>query len=363
MNDDVQSNDHASVLIVIASAQRRGAEIDGLRLAESLRDLGHASAVAALTAGHGGTLPVQLLGRKALSLPTLWRLRRVASNFDVVVAYGSTTLPACAIALVGSRTKWVYRSIGDPRAWASGRLRQLRTGLLMRRSTHVVALYPAASDAIGAMYSVATPRRSTIPNDRPSERFRPPTAQERSDARSALGLDDGATVVGFVGALSPEKRVDLAIETVGALPTATLVVAGDGPMREPAERLAAQTLEGRVRWLGSVDDVVPVLHAADAVLLTSRTEGMPGALVEAAMCGVPAVATDVGAVREVVVDGRTGRVVDSAAPAALADALRQVLQTGPQMGGAAATFARDHFDTGVVVPQWSRLLDSLRQRR
>ena len=69
-------------------------------------------------------------------------------------------------------------------------------------------------------------------------------------------------------------------------------------------------------WLGDVDDVATVLHAADAVLITSDIEGMPGTAIEAAMCGVPVVATDVGALSSM-----PGVHVTSGDPPSLAEAL------------------------------------------
>ena len=88
----------------------------------------------------------------------------------------------------------------------------------------------------------------------------------------------------------------MAIAAIARLPDHLLVVAGDGPLRHEAERLAAAEAPGRVMFLGEVGDVIPVLHAVDAVVITSEAEGMPGVAIEAALCGLPVVATDVGAV-------------------------------------------------------------------
>ena len=71
-------------------------------------------------------LDVEVLGRGGRSPRVWWRLRRLSRHSSVVVAYGSTTLPATALALLGSRVPWVYRSIGDPAHWAGGRLRRSR---------------------------------------------------------------------------------------------------------------------------------------------------------------------------------------------------------------------------------------------
>jgi glycosyltransferase involved in cell wall biosynthesis len=89
-----------------------------------------------------------------------------------------------------------------------------------------------------------------------------------------------------------------------------LRVVGDGPLLL-AMKDAASSMNNseRVEFVGSVDDISPQLVWADLLLLTSRTEGLPGVLIEAAAAGVPAVAYDVGAVNEVVSHDSTGIVV------------------------------------------------------
>lgn len=287
------------VLIVLASANRRGAEIEGTELARQLVKIGEQAEVVALAPSSGAVaLDVEVLGATPLGRQTLQALRRRAIGFDVVVAYGSSTLPACAIALLGTRVPFVYRSIGDPTRWSRGGLHRLRTALLFHRAKTVVALWPAAADAITELYRVPRRRIEVIPNARDEEIFRPPTPEERADARRALGVFDDVKVIAFIGALSDEKRPMLAIEAAMLVDGAQLMIAGDGPLRSAVETAASQT-DGRVQVLGSVDDVRVLLYAADVLLNTSSTEGMPGSLIEAAMCGVPIVATDVGAVSSI----------------------------------------------------------------
>jgi glycosyltransferase involved in cell wall biosynthesis len=307
------------VLVVLASANRRGAEIEGTELARQLSARGAEAHVVALAPSTGAvSLDVEVLGAAPLSKDTLRALRRRAKGHDVVIAYGSTTLPACAIALLGSRVPFVYRSIGDPTQWSRGGLHRLRTALLFHRAKRVVALWPEAGEAIGRLYRVPAKRIAVIPNARDEAHFRPPTDTERAEARARFGVPDDAKVVAFVGALSTEKRPLLAIEAAMLVDGAHLLIAGDGPLRSEVEAAAANHGD-RVHVLGSLPDVVPVLWASDVLLNTSSTEGMPGSLIEAAMCGLPIVATDVGAVRS----------MDVAAPldpAASADAFARCLR-------------------------------------
>ena len=311
------------VLIVIASANRRGAEVEGVELARQLQLRGlEVSAVSLAPSSGVSGLAVDVLGAAPLGLATLRALRRRAKDVDVVIAYGSTTLPACAIALIGSRRPFVYRSIGDPRRWSKGGLHRLRTALLFRRARAVVALWPEAGEAIVDLYRVRADRVSVIPNARDGQHFRPASSLERAAVREELGLPADATVIGFVGALSSEKRPLLAIEAVMLVDGAHLLMAGDGPMRDRV-RAVAEASNGRVHMLGSVDDVRPVLWACDVLLSTSSTEGMPGSLIEARMCGIPIVATRVGAVA-LVLDGTAGVMVPvDATPAQFSEHLQR----------------------------------------
>jgi glycosyltransferase involved in cell wall biosynthesis len=140
----------------------------------------------------------------------------------------------------------------------------------------------------------------------------PPTRWDRSRARAELGLTAEEQVVAFVGRLAGIKRIDRFLAVAERLtrvrPGTVFLVAGGG---EPEEVAVARRLveQAQVRFLGWVGEVGRVYAAADLVLLTSDNEGMPVSLIEAGMCGLASVATDVGSVREVVLDGRTGLVV------------------------------------------------------
>lgn len=134
-----------------------------------------------------------------------------------------------------------------------------------------------------------------------------PTPKSREDARREFGLDQTSPVVAFVGRLTAIKRPDRFIEIVEEVtrqrPDAQFIVAGEGDesdlVRAAAERLP-------ITMLGWRSDIENVLAASDAVLLTSDNEGTPLSLIQAAMAGLPVVASSVGSVPAVVVDGETG---------------------------------------------------------
>ncbi len=354
------------VLIVLSTDARRGAEIEGQSLAAELSAAGVTTTVVALAAEAVGAvrLDVPVLGRTRLGVATLRALRARARDHDVVVAYGSSTLQACALALLGARTPFVYRSIGDPAEWVRGRRHAARTAWFMKRAARVVALWDGAAQSIVEVYGLPAERVVVIPNARSHQEFLPPTPDERRAARQRFGVVGAESLVVVVGALSDEKRVDLAVHAVARVPDGKLLVVGDGPRRSSLESLGRAELGARVEFTGALHDVLPVYHAADVVLMTSRTEGMPGVLLEAGLVGAPVVATDVGAVSWLVEHGVRGEVVpvDTDADGLAAAVLRVRTQVAPPSGeSSAARLAGCRWDD--VRPRWLDCLGPLGQAR
>jgi glycosyltransferase involved in cell wall biosynthesis len=356
------------ILQLISDRDRRGAQVFALDLARGLRQLGPTVETVALARGtYGDLLPVRALGSRRFGLLTLKELRGTARNFDVVVAHGSSTLPASALALVGTKVPVVYRQISDPKIWASSWRRRLRVAALLRRMKAIVALSPAMSMSLKSHYWIrARPPIAVIPNAVPGERFRPPTPEERAEARSALGIPRDADVILSIGALAPEKAVDLAIMACARVPTALLLVVGDGAERPELEALALRCLPNRCFFVGSIDDPCLAYWSADVLLLPSRSEAMPAVLIEAGLCGLASVSTDVGAVREVIDHGATGLVVpagDSQAMATAVSALMNDAAKRAAMGVAAAERCSERFTIARTASTWLDLLSSLNHTR
>ena len=154
-------------------------------------------------------------------------------------------------------------------------------------------------------------------------------AAARALARAELGLPAGATVVGAVGRLTYQKAPEDFLAALRALrrPGVVGVWVGEGDLARRVARLAAGQPEAPVVLAGERHDVPGLLPAFDVFTLPSRYEGLPTAVVEAMVCGVPVVATAVNAVGDVVVPGETGLLVPPARPDLLAGALRYLLDS------------------------------------
>lgn len=352
---------HPKILQLVTDRDRRGAQVFALDLAVGLRELGATVQTVALAPGaHGDLLPVPALGTRRLGFRTLQELRRVAHDYDVVVAHGSSTLPASVLALTGTGLPIVYRQISDPEVWAASWPRRLRAAAFLRRMSAVVALSAGTSTTLKHHYWLRSrPAVTVIPNAVPQERFRPPTARERAQARTALGLPVDSEVILFVGALAPEKGVDLAVRASAELPAAVLLVVGDGPQRVDLEALASRRMPRRCFFVGSLSDPQMAYWSADLLLFPSLSEAMPAVLIEAGLCGLASIATDVGAVREVIAHGETGLVIPSGDAQGMRLALSALLGDPSRrlaMGVEAAQRCSSHFTITHIAPTWLDLL-------
>ena len=156
-----------------------------------------------------------------------------------------------------------------------------------------------------------------------------PHGSARAWARAALGLSADATVVGAVGRLTYQKAPGDFLAALQALdrPDVTGVWVGDGELAGQVAAQARETPAVRMVLAGQRGNVPELLPAFDVFLLSSRYEGLPTAVVEAMICGIPVVATAVNAVGDVVVPGETGLLVPPGHPALMADAVRFLLDS------------------------------------
>lgn len=164
----------------------------------------------------------------------------------------------------------------------------------------------------------------------------PPTGR----LRRHLGIGADVPLVGVVGRLVPIKDLPTAVAAVSRLEGVHLVFVGDGECRPGLEAHAARLGIGdRVHFTGWWD-VPAALADVDVVALSSRNEGTPVSLIEAAAAGRPVVATRVGGVPLVVEDGVTGYLADAGDPSGLA-ALVERLLASPETRSAVGAAGRE----------------------
>lgn len=271
---------------------------------------------------------------------------------------GSTLLPVAAASKLAGRP-FVYRNIGDPSFWGRARGAKLRIGVPLRSAAGIVALYPDAAKYMRKRYGVSPKRLTVAANAVDVDRFPAATPELRRSVRTELGLPPSQLVLGYLGNLSEEKRPGWALDAVESLTDATLVMAGDGPLRHELD-VRASSLGSRggspvCQLLGPIEDPQHFLSAIDVLLLPSATEGIPGVLVEAALVGVPTVATDVGGVRVALVAMSAGVSVPADDFDGFVAAVRAVsAEPGRYRPDRAA--AIEHHAIEAVADRWERVL-------
>ncbi len=148
--------------------------------------------------------------------------------------------------------------------------------------------------------------------------------------RAELGLPGQGFLLLAVGSLSRQKAyadllLALSLLKEKEIDDWQLVVAGRGPLKKELLAKSAELgLAQRVSFLGRRDDVPELMAASDALILSSRWEGLPGVVLEAMASELPVVATNAGGTPELVVEGKTGFLVPAAAPRELAGALEKL---------------------------------------
>lgn len=248
----------------------------------------------------------------------------------------------------------------------SGYFGRLKTGvfralerLLARVSDVLIGVSAATVDELVELGVGSRSKFRVIPLGLDLDAFLRLPQEPDPDLRAELGVSDDEVLFTYTGRLVPIKRPEtmlraLAIARDRGVP-ARVAVVGDGELREEAEGLARDLgCSDWVHFLGYRRDLPRIAAASDAALLTSDNEGTPVALIEAAAAGRPAVATRVGGVPDIVLEG-SGVVAPAGDEAALAAGMARLAESDEQrrlMGSR----ARDHVSARYSA---ERLLDDI----
>ncbi len=189
----------------------------------------------------------------------------------------------------------------------------------------------------------------------------------RMDACKELGLDPSLTYCAFIGRITKIKRPDRFLDVVAEIHHQQIpvhfIVAGAGDLLDYCkERVENEKLP--VTFLGWREDIETVLAASDMVLLTSDNEGTPLSLIQAGMAKLPVVSTNVGSVREIVVDQETGILTDLTARS-LANAIKELIEDASlreDMGLAAYDYTMQRYGVERLVDDHQNLYIELLSR-
>lgn len=275
---------------------------------------------------------------------------------DVVISRGPSGLyvgHAVARARGAAHLYADHRQVGLP----ASRRRELMLRVLAGRLDRVIIVSPGQADVWRAR-RVAPERIVLVPNGVPSPE---PAAGRRERVRHELGIAADAVVAVAVASMRSVKRHPDFVAAVRAAaenhPELIGLVVGEGPDRPAIEAAAAG--DPAVRLLGHRDDVPDILAAADVFVLASDFEAAPMAILEAMAAGLPVVATAVGSVPELVLDGETGRLVEPRRTAELTTALVDLIEHPGRreaMGRAGAARHRESFSAEAMIDGYEQLI-------
>jgi len=178
-----------------------------------------------------------------------------------------------------------------------------------------------------------------------------------------LEIPPGAPVIGFIGRMARQKRVDDLVYAMGLMailrPDAYLLLIGDGPERERLMKFARDiNIDHHIRFTGHRADAANLLRVMDVFWLASEFEGQSNSLMEAVAAGLPAVPSDIPPNRELGVDGETGLLVkvgDRVGFQQFTDRLLADLQLARRLGDAGRERMCREFSLDSMVAAYARL--------
>jgi glycosyltransferase involved in cell wall biosynthesis len=313
---------------------------------------------AAETAASVGIFPVTSFHRLSAA-SHLAQFSRWCRAREVAIVH-TTEMPSNIFGLPGAALARIPVRIGSRREVSAGRT---AVQLAMQRAAYgfahrIVANSRAAAERL-LVERIPQRKIRIVSNGVEIERF------ERRTARSVLRK------IVVVANLRPEKGHDAVIDAAGDVlarfPDVHFELVGDGPERGALQaRADSRGVAHAFAFLDHQDNVAARLAAADIFVLPSRSESLPNALLEAMAAGLPIVASAVGGILELLEDGRTGLLVPSGNPKALANALCTLMENpaeAARLGEAAAADARNRFPFDRMVAAFERVyLDELIRR-
>lgn len=340
---------------LVSSLQVGGAEVIALQLAEEQARAGHAVEVIALRDGPlrsrlSDAVHLTCFEKRGLGLRLAVMRHALTHPVDVMNSHNPSAQRLAGFARVGKWPRIVMTLHGE----ASRTYHRVTTSLTL---DHLVAV----STRVAESWREKHPRF-------PSERL---TTIDNGVAVGASFLPrpplGSLPTILVVARLDPIKDLGTALRAIALLRArrpVRLVIAGDGIERAPLEAEARNLgISDAVEFLGMVHDVAPLYAAADLFCLSSISEGMSLAILEAMSAGVPVVATDVGGTPDILTDGGTGLLVPPQDPAAMAHALGRLLDDVAlrrRLAEAAWSRVAQRYSIAATAQRYVELYDRLR---
>jgi glycosyltransferase involved in cell wall biosynthesis len=335
----------------------RGGQNQVLQLVMGLEGLGHPAVLVAHESGElkrraaEGLRLEGLSPRSEFDVQAAWRLSRTLARAKPDVVHAHDPM---AVSLAAMAWRMGPRRARDPLFVAARRVDfHLKHHAFSRWKYGQVDVFIAASRLIASVLASdgVPPDRIECVHD--GVNVGAIDAHPAVDVHAAFGLPHGSPVVGNVAALAPHKGqkhlVAAAALVVRQMPDVRFLIVGDGELREALERQVRDLgLERHVRLTGFRADAIGIIKSLDLFVLSSVTEGLGSAALEAMACGRAVVATRAGGIPEAVADGVTGLLVPPQDESALAGAVLELLRD-PDRRAALGAAGRTHVERDFSV--------------
>ena len=355
------------IVHTVSSLDMGGMEHFVLRLVLSQRQVGMESSVMTFKRGvllqtaHNMAVPVNLIDSKSKTLRILKCLitfKRIKP--DIVHAHNPTSLQYAILSKLTSNSHIIITD----HAQTKGIIRN--QSLIERYLTDIVVAV-SKHTADKSTLQGKKPGISIIHNGIDIKKYN----IERIDIRNKLKLGDNFTAI-MVASFTQVKGYDILLKSINILInngfSFIMMLVGDGPEYNSIELLSKNLNINKdyIRFLGNRNDVFDLLNASDMFILPSRLEGLPISILEAMSQRLPVIATNVGGIPELVIDGETGILIPPNDPLALAEAMKRMISDPDmrrRMGEAGYQRVASEFSFERMTRQYEELYLSLLRER
>jgi glycosyltransferase involved in cell wall biosynthesis len=361
------------ILHIISSGGMYGAEAVILNMSRTLNESSHSSVLGVFSNSANPNLQlhevanaqgidshlISCTGQIDRTVPTSIRELAARTNADIVHAHGYKADIYSYFALRQSDVPLVSTC----HTWYDNDFTVSLYGMADRFVLRSYAAVVAVSEEVRQRLLKAGVRKERVHIVRNGIDLRP--FDNAPPTLRSVSSQDQPPIVGLVGRLATEKGVDIFLRAAARVlvefPSAKFVVVGEGPDREQLELLIDELqLRENVSLLGRRDDMPSVYASLDIMVSSSRREGLPIAILEGMASSLPIVATAVGAVPTVVLDGRTGVLVPPEDVGALASEIIKLLHNKTlrqHLGAAAKKLVEEEFSAQRMTADYLRVYE------
>jgi glycosyltransferase involved in cell wall biosynthesis len=327
------------VLHLIQKSQLRGAEIFASQLASHINHSGNKAIIVSLFPGDAelpfsgniislnGNQPGRMYDFKA------WKkLSQIIKEEkpDIIQANAGDTLKYAVFSKILYRWKQpiVFRNASTISLYIKTWSQRTWNNFLFRFTDKIISVSNASALDFAKLFPNYKNKITTIPigieHVESSKRINGSTTER-------VHLNGHGPVIIHVGGFTFEKNHAGIIDIFNIVskqdPSAKLYLVGDGPLKEETEQIAKlKGLDSKIKFCGFQHNAMQFIRGADVLILPSIIEGLPGVLLEAFYCKIPVVAYDVGGVKEIVINGKTGRLIEKGDEDAFANGIVEALQ-------------------------------------